>query len=168
MNYLAQQEEKLEQDDAEDDEIDVESLLFVCSEIRDKLIMTIDACLAQPTPREDIVEFYMNILHMHILQMLEQYWEQNAIALNAYQTLQLVDWNYQYHESLIQFGCRDNALWNGFLTLCNTYALKIHCTLISISINILRTEIRPKIERKLDIAGKWFSSATELEEDRNN
>jgi len=94
MNYLAQQEEKLEQDDAEDDETDVDSLLFVCSEIRDKLIMTIDACLAQPTPREDIVEFYMNILHMHILQMLEQYWEQNAIALNAYQTLQLVDWNY--------------------------------------------------------------------------
>ena len=38
------------------------------------------------------------------------------------------------------FGCRDDQLYNGFITLCNTYAIKIHSTLISLVINILRQE----------------------------
>ena len=52
--------------------------------MRDELIATFDACLAQPTPREDIVRFYMDLSHMHILKLLGDYWEKKAIDLNPY------------------------------------------------------------------------------------
>lgn len=68
-------------DDWEDD---IEELLTACSEVRDELIATFDACLAQPTPREDIVRFYMDLSHMHILKLLGDYWERKAIDLNPY------------------------------------------------------------------------------------
>ena len=84
----------------------------------------------------------MDLSHMHILKLLEDYWEKYAINLNPYQTLQLVDWAYQYNCSLNKFACRDDALYNGFITLCNTYAIKIHSTLIQVVVNILRQEGR--------------------------
>ena len=143
----------------EDWENDVEDLLQACSEIRDDLITTFDACLAQPTQRTDIVKFYMDVSHQHILKILADYWESYAIDLNPYQTLQLVDWAYQYSSSLNQFGCRDYYLYNGFLTLCNTYAIKIHSTLIPMILSILRQEANKDVEIELDKDGKYFTSA---------
>ena len=53
----------------------------------------------------------------------------------------------------MQFGCRDDALYNGFLTLCNTYAVKIHSTLISMTTNILKQEANPNVDIEIDIHG---------------
>ena len=49
--------------DVEDWEGDIETLLNECSEVRDDLITTFDACLAQPKQRIDIVRFYMGLSH---------------------------------------------------------------------------------------------------------
>ena len=70
--------------DVEDWDEDMEELLAACSEVRDDLVTTFDACLAQPKQRIDIVKFYMDISHTHILKLLEDYWEQYAIDLNPY------------------------------------------------------------------------------------
>lgn len=70
-----------------------------------------------------------------------------------------MDWAYQYYNSLMQFGCRDDALYNGFLTLCNTYAVKIHSTLISMTTNILKQEANPNVDIEIDIHGQMFTSA---------
>lgn len=86
--------------EVDDWEQDTEELLLQCSEVRDDLVTTFDACLAQPKQRTDIVRFYMDLSHAHILKLLGDYWEKNAIDLNAYQTLQMVDWAYQYNNSL--------------------------------------------------------------------
>ena len=111
-----------------------------CSEVREDLISTFDACLAQTNPRVDIVKFFMELTHQHILNLLGQYWEMHAINLNPYETLMLIDWAFTYNNQLKQFGCRDDALYNGLITLCNTYASKIHSTLIPMILNILKRE----------------------------
>ena len=78
---------KLSLDVEVDWEHDVEALLNACSEVRDELVTTFDACLAQPKQRTDIVKFYMDLSHSHILKLLEDYWDKYAIDLNPYQTL---------------------------------------------------------------------------------
>ena len=59
------------------------------------------------------------------------------------------------------FGCRDDFLYNGFITLCNTYAIKIHSTLISLVINILRQEKEANAndEIEYDRNGTCFTSS---------
>lgn len=70
--------------DIEEWEGEMEELLGACSEVRDDLITTFDACLAQPKQRVDIVRFYMELSHQHILKLLEDFWEKYAIDLNPY------------------------------------------------------------------------------------
>ena len=127
----------LEVDDWEED---TEELLEKCSEVREDLITTFDACLAQPTKRSDIIHFLMELTHAHLITLLGSFWESLAINLNPYETLCLIDWAHCYHNELALYGCRDDLLYNGFLTLCNTYALKIHSQLVPLILNILKSE----------------------------
>ena len=43
--------------------------------------------------------------------------------------------------------------------MCNTYAVKIHSTLIQMVINILRQEADPAVETEVDRNGSYFTSA---------
>ena len=88
----------------------------------------------------------MEVSHSHILNLLGDYWENFAIKLNPFETLCIIDWAYNYNKQLRQFGIRDDSLYNGFLTLCNTYASKIHSTLIPLIINILKSETSVNVE----------------------
>lgn len=56
--------------EAEDWADNTDELLNACSEVRDDLVTTFDACLAQPKQRVDIVRFYMDVSHTYILKLL--------------------------------------------------------------------------------------------------
>ena len=47
----------------------------------------------------------------------------------------------------------------GFITLCNTYATKIHSTLIPMILNILKQEANPNVEIETDRSDYVFTSA---------
>jgi hypothetical protein len=64
----------------------------------------------------------------------------HAINLSPYETLMLVEWTHTYYNQLIKFGCRDDSLYNGFINLCNTYASKIHSTLIDKIQSLIQAE----------------------------
>ena len=101
----------------------------------------------------------MEISHSHILKLLGDYWETYAIKLNPFETLCVIDWAYNYNKQLRQFAIRDDSLYNGFLTLCNTYASKIHGTLIPLILNILKSEASDNCEIDEDHKGYVFTTA---------
>lgn len=88
--------------------------------------MTFDACLALRPQRPDIVRYFMDLTHPHILKLLGDYWDWRAIKLSPYETLSFIDWTYTYNNQLKTYGIRDDSLYNGFTILCNSYATKIN------------------------------------------
>ncbi|CDW71658.1 ph domain containing protein [Stylonychia lemnae] len=46
--------------------------------------------------------------------------------ITPYETLSLVDWTYRYNRDLKKFGVVDDAVENGYLQLCTSYAKKTH------------------------------------------
>lgn len=77
---------------------DVESLLEICSALREdmitvsiilsinfnfSLLQTFDACLALKPQRKDIIELYMKAAHTHMSEVLSKFWEHRAVELNV-------------------------------------------------------------------------------------
>jgi hypothetical protein len=104
---------------------DCQSLLEACTEEGKEIVQIFDACLALRPQRQDIIRYYMELTHPHILKLLGEYWEWRAIKLTPFETLHFIDWTYTYHKQLQTFGIRDDSLYNGFVILCNAYATKI-------------------------------------------
>ena len=84
----------------EDMETDIEVLIQDVNLVKEDLVTTFDACLALKPHRIDIVRFYMDLSHSHILKLLGDYWETYAIDLNPFETLTVIDWAYNYNKQL--------------------------------------------------------------------
>ena len=119
---------------------DIETLLELCSALRDDMITTFDACLALKPHRKDIIELFMKTGHVHLCDVLAKFWEKRAVDFNPFETLSLVDWTYRYSRELRKFGISDDSIENGYLQLCNAYAKKTHAQIMPMVINILRQE----------------------------
>ncbi len=106
--------------------MDVENLQHECALVSDDLIEIFDACLALKPQRKDVIAFYMDLSHVHLLKLLGAFWEKNGIDLNPFESLSIIDYSFTYYNKLRKFGVREDFLYNGFLILCNAYARKIH------------------------------------------
>ena len=84
--------------EVEDWENDLETLIQECTKVKDDLVTTFDACLALKPHRIDIVRFYMELSHAHLMKLLGDYWETYAIDLNPFETLTVIDWAYNYNK----------------------------------------------------------------------
>ena len=54
--------------------------------------------------------------------------------------LSLVDWTYQYNVDLSKFGVKDGLIENGYITICQAYAKKIHSQIVPLMVGILKSE----------------------------
>jgi len=52
----------------------------------------------------------------------------------------MIDWAYCYYKELKKFGIHDDAVENGYISLCNAYARKTHSKLLPLIISVLRNE----------------------------
>jgi hypothetical protein len=82
----------------------------------------------------------METQHKHMLETLSQYWDKNAVKLNPFECLSLVDWTFKYSTALQRFGIKDDALDNGFVVLCNSYARKVYTSLMPHVITCIKKE----------------------------
>jgi hypothetical protein len=94
---------------------DIDSLLEMCTALREDMITTFDACLALKPHRKDIIEMYMKTGHVHLCDVLSRYWEKRAVDFNPFETLALVDWTYRYSKDLRKFGIIDDSIDSGYL-----------------------------------------------------
>ena len=62
---------------------DVESLLEMCTALREDMITTFDACLALKPQRNNIIELYMKTGHKQMAEQLSRFWETQAVELNV-------------------------------------------------------------------------------------
>ena len=102
-NMVKQTQDKLDKLlplEIEDYDDDIETLMQECTKVKDDLVTTFDACLALKPMRINIIEWYMDISHSHLLKVLSIYWEHNAIEMSPFETLTLIDWSYNYNKQL--------------------------------------------------------------------
>lgn len=120
---------------------DVDQLLDVCTQIKDEIITTVDACMAQSPQRRDLIAIFMEHGHIHTMEVLQHFWEKQSVKLSAFDTLSLVDWCYTYLTQLRQFGISDLHLQNGLNNLCNAYSRKVHSQINPLVVCILQQEV---------------------------
>ena len=82
----------------------------VCSKIKEDIITSIDACMAQIPQKRDIIAIYMETVHIHLMDVLTYYWEKKAVKTSAFDTLTIVDWCYIYLKDLKNYGITDMYL----------------------------------------------------------
>ena len=75
-----------------------------------------------------------------MMESLSSLWEKKAVEMNPFDTLSLIDWTFKYNNQLKQFGVKDEALQNGFQTLCDSYARKVYPKLIHYIIRFIQNE----------------------------
>jgi hypothetical protein len=122
------------------------------------MIKTFDACLALKPQRQDIIKYYMELTHPHILKLMGDYWDWRGIKLTPFETLNLIDWTYTYSKQLKLYGVRDDSLYNGFIVLCNAYATKIQSQLLPLCFTVLKQESSIVGQVEADFKGKVFTS----------
>ena len=109
------------------------------------MISIFNACLAQKPKREDIITFYMNSVHVKLVERLKFEWDARAVKFDANEIFELLDWTYEYHNKLTLFGVRDDRVENGYLVLCRAYAEKIQGEIHDLITNVLINERRSDI-----------------------
>jgi len=134
---------------------DCQLLLQACSEETKEMIKIFDACLALRPQRKEVIIYFMELTHPHILKLLGEYWDWQAVKLTPFETLQFIDWTYTYFKELKMYGIRDDSLYNGFVVLCNTYATKIQSQLQPLVFTTLKQESKMEVEE--DYRGKVTS-----------
>ena len=120
---------------------DVDQLMGICSLIKEEVIATVDACMAQQTQRRDIIAIYMSAAHEHMMAVLQYFWDKHCTQISAFDTLSMVDWCYQYINELKKFGINDHHLKNGYINLCEAYSRKVHSQINPLVVVVIEQEM---------------------------
>ncbi len=118
--------------------------------IREEMIQIFDACLAQQTPRKDIIELFMDTTHKELIERFRFEWQARALKLDPIEIFELLHYTYEYNQILTRFGIKDDEIENGYKTLCNAYKIKIHVNIYPLITNILMKEREIEIEKESD------------------
>lgn len=123
--------------------------------IKEDMIYTFDACLAQNPPRKDIIQMYMETVHLKMCERLTHEWNIKALLMTPLDILSVCEWVHKYMTTLKRFGIKDDSLENGYLTLVNAYKRKIHMQIYPMITNVLIREREGHIESSPD--GKLYT-----------
>lgn len=137
---------------------DSEELTGACGKIKEEMIKIFDSSLAMTPQRRDIIASYMELTHLHILQVQSNFWELNGIGMSPFETLGLVDWNHQYLSALESYGIREDTLSNGVEQIANAYARKIHSQTTPLFLGIIQTDSEHETCWEKDHKGLVFTS----------
>ena len=121
-------------------------LLETLKEIKEEMISNIDACLVQTPPRKDIIELFMETVHVKISDRLTHEWNTKALLMSPFEIMSLLEFVYEYHTQLKKFGIKDDSFHNGYLTLVNAYKRKIHMQIYPMITNVLIREREGHVE----------------------
>ena len=124
-------------------------LLETLKEIKEEMISNIDACLVQTPPRKDIIELFMETVHVKISDRLTHEWNTKALLMSPFDIMSLLEFVYEYHTQLKKFGIKDDSFHNGYLTLVNAYKRKIHMQIYPMITNVLIRERDSKVESSI-------------------
>lgn len=70
----------------------------------------------------------------------------------------MVDWNFQYLNSLKKYGIREDTLANGLEQICNAYARKTHSQITPLILGIIQTDADYENAWEADHKGLVFTS----------
>ena len=86
---------------------EIDTLIEVCQQLQEDMMVTFDACMAQSPQRRDIIAVYMEEGHELMMKVVHRFWEKHAISMGTYETLSLIDWVHNYILELRNFGITD-------------------------------------------------------------